>query len=123
MGGKLCPKGGSCIERPKMPCLLIGGKGQQLGFEAMQNVARAQIVGVEPDGGIDKGLHASVGYVLFASSMLGYHLQGQRKTPSVCTRRKEMKALAHSRHENLLVVAAVEDEALPVDPGIELIAR
>lgn len=74
LSGGLRPEGCACLERPELPVALMGEQAEGLPLDAFEAMAGAFEGEVEAKGGIEEGLHAAIGAVLFATAMLGEHL-------------------------------------------------
>ena len=116
-------EGGSetVVERPPMTPLLPAGKRQRLGGQTIKEPATGIPSEAQAEGGIIEGLHIHVGRVDLTTVMLNKNIDGKVEGERSIWRIKG-DAVGQAHVKGLLMSVPTEDEALPVDPGVEVIA-
>ena len=109
------------VERPQMPHLLPTVKDEGFGCKAVEELPTSIPSQTEAEGGIVERLHARISGVDLSPTMLEEDVDGdiESKRPLLSI---EGDALRDTYGESLLMGISTEDKALPVDPGIEVVA-
>ena len=104
-----------------MAHLLPTVKQQGLSCEPIEELAPPVPSQTEAEGGIVERLHTRIGGINLSPAMLEEDVDGDIESKGLL-RSIEGDALGDTYGEGLLMSIGSEDEALPVDPGIEVVA-
>jgi hypothetical protein len=104
-----------------MPHLLPTVKNEGFGSQAVEELPTSIPSQTKAEGGIVERLHARIGGINLSPTMLEENVDGDIESEGLL-RSIEGDALGDTYGEGLLMGISTEDETLPIDPGIEVIA-